>query len=311
MNICIYGTVYNNVSFIEESIKSVWRPDAEIVIVDNYSTDGTWEELMRLRKEYNLRIYRYRSSRGLGRNIALMKCSEGSLALYFDLDTIYNDAFHKLIDYATMRGGRLLSNGTLVAKREYLISRGGWRDLNYGEDIEFISRVEFDEFVPTLIGMNAAYSPYVIVREKRYGGFKRLIKTSIDVVRGDAYSFRRLLIERSKRIVLFYLPARLLGFYRNKSPDNPTWIEKMCLIRSVPLKDVGVDDKYFFYVATLTLLRELEDGEETIDRRVKMLTKTPIIKAYTRSRAYRIMYFKDHYFIDWNLLPLIEKLSII
>jgi len=58
MEICLYATVFNNFNTIDESIKSVWRPGATIVITDNYSTDGTWEKLQELKKEYNLLLYR-------------------------------------------------------------------------------------------------------------------------------------------------------------------------------------------------------------------------------------------------------------
>jgi len=54
-------------------------------------------KLLELRKEYNLKLYRYRCGRGLGRYIALYKCSEGSITTttWFDLDSIYNEAFIK------------------------------------------------------------------------------------------------------------------------------------------------------------------------------------------------------------------------
>lgn len=50
LNLCLYSTVYNNVQYVERSISSVWRPDAEIVIVDSFSTDGTYEKLLSLKK---------------------------------------------------------------------------------------------------------------------------------------------------------------------------------------------------------------------------------------------------------------------
>jgi len=67
MEYCIYGTVFNNVSTLEESIKSFWRPDAVIVITDNFSTDRTWEKLQELRKECNILLYQYKLNRGQGR----------------------------------------------------------------------------------------------------------------------------------------------------------------------------------------------------------------------------------------------------
>jgi len=97
---CIYGTVFNNVSTIEESIKSFWRPDAVIVITDNFSTDGTWEKLQALRKEYNLLLFQYKSNRGQGRNYSLHHCPDNTFTTYVDIDTKYNEAFHKLLEWA-------------------------------------------------------------------------------------------------------------------------------------------------------------------------------------------------------------------
>jgi glycosyltransferase involved in cell wall biosynthesis len=115
--ICIYGTVYNNVHSVEKSVESVWRPEYDIVIVDNYSTDGTWEKLLGLRKEFNIKLYRYRCSRGLGRHIALYKRPEDSITAWFDLDTIYNILFHKVIEYS-VETGYVTHCGPLIARRQ-------------------------------------------------------------------------------------------------------------------------------------------------------------------------------------------------
>ncbi|WP_404990979.1 glycosyltransferase [Desulfurococcus sp.] len=52
----MYGTVFNNVQYFEESIKSVFNPNYDIIIVDSCSTNGTWGKLLELRKEYNLTL---------------------------------------------------------------------------------------------------------------------------------------------------------------------------------------------------------------------------------------------------------------
>ena len=76
--ISIYGTVLNNGYVIEESIRSLagvlpnFSERYELVIVDNYSTDGTWEKLLRLKREFkNLRLFRNKCSRSRGRDLAL------------------------------------------------------------------------------------------------------------------------------------------------------------------------------------------------------------------------------------------------
>ncbi len=42
-----YSSQYYN--RVEESIKSVFKPNYNIVIVDSYSNDGTWEKLQELK----------------------------------------------------------------------------------------------------------------------------------------------------------------------------------------------------------------------------------------------------------------------
>ena len=56
--VSIYGTVYNNSAYIKNSIDSIigqfndFKENFEIVIVDNYSSDGTYEILKEYQKKY-------------------------------------------------------------------------------------------------------------------------------------------------------------------------------------------------------------------------------------------------------------------
>jgi len=180
-NICVYGTVYTNAGTVEESIRSVWKPEYEIVIVDNYSTDGTWEKLLKLKKEYNLRLYRYKCSRGLGRNIALHKCPKNSLTAYFDLDTKYNYAFHRIIEAAEVYGSAS-AHALVAVDRGYAIRRGGWRDLNVTEDTDFAVRMYPRIHVPVVVGENANQSSHpTSVREdmlEAHGVFEEAVKST-------------------------------------------------------------------------------------------------------------------------------------
>lgn len=306
--ICIYGTVFNNVRCVESSIKSIWRPDADIVIVDNYSKDGTWERLIELKKEYNLKLYRYKCTRGLGRHIALHKCPEKTITTWFDLDTVYNDAFHKAIDYA-IETGLVIHVGPLIARRELLLSRGGWRDLNYWEDGELVSRIGFHISIPVLVGMNEKISAFIQQRERRYGGIRRQVKVSIDLIRGTAVSLERLLVNRSKRGIVFYFPARVMGFYRNRKPDNQSWLDKAILIRSIPPRKAGISERYFNFAATLYLISRIHGGEKAVDKVIEGLVSRPIYKAYLKSREKRIFYFKDMEALGKEYLPLIARLD--
>jgi len=73
--LCLYGTVLNSIDTVERSIRSFFRPDADIVI-----TDGTYERLLEISKDYNLRVYRAPgSSRGLGRPDSISQVPRGKL----------------------------------------------------------------------------------------------------------------------------------------------------------------------------------------------------------------------------------------
>ena len=162
--ICLYANVFNNVNTLEEAIKSVWRPNYTIVITDNYSFDGTWEKLQELRKDYNLLLYRLKSSRGKGRDYSLRHCPDNSKTAYFDLDMRYNENFHKIIEW-TSSDKRVLARNTFIARKDIILNKGGWRDLNYGEDFEFSVKVGFDYFIPVITGTNLHASQK---REERY-----------------------------------------------------------------------------------------------------------------------------------------------
>ena len=160
-NICVYGTVYNSISTIEGSIRSVFDPSYTIVIVDSYSTDGTWEKLQELKKEFNLLILRFKSTRGKGRDYALKHCPENSITVFFDLDEFHNENFHKIIRSEITE----INVGTLIVKKEDAVRRGGWRDLNAGEDYEFKIRVGFKYTLPIIISKNQKVEG---IREIRY-----------------------------------------------------------------------------------------------------------------------------------------------
>ncbi|BBG23191.1 hypothetical protein IC006_0475 [Sulfuracidifex tepidarius] len=151
---CIYGTIFNNIKTVENSIKSVFDPSYSIIIVDNYSNDGTWEKLQEVKKEYNLSLLRQRSSRGKGRAYALAQCPENSLTAYFDLDVSYNENFHKAIKSGLKELLLFGPTMTFIQSKGEVIKTGSWRDLNYGEDIEFLSRQKISITFPLFIGRN-------------------------------------------------------------------------------------------------------------------------------------------------------------
>ncbi len=146
--ISIYATVYNNAYVVEDSVRSLIRalPDFddrfELVIVDNYSTDGTWERLLKLRREHrNIRLASLRCTRGRGRDVAL-RLTEGDYVMYVDLDEIFDREFGLVVDKLSRVcvDGELWSFHGFSTRRTMVEVVGGWRDLNHGEDFEVYAR---------------------------------------------------------------------------------------------------------------------------------------------------------------------------
>jgi len=259
--LCLYGTVLNSADTVERSIRSVFRPDADIVITDGGSRDGTYERLLEISKDYNLRVYRAPgSSRGLGRQLALMRCPEGSYTAYFDLDDEYNVYFHKSIDWGMATGSpRPLPH---LYSREYLLSRGGWRDINYGEDAEIWARVEFDNSLPIVLAARIrkmefrSFAEYELRRYARglRSSFRRRLRYEVDIIRGYGYTLSEYLQEPAfKRrpylkpaALLVYGIARLKGVYRYDGRLNNRDLVIYKVLQRIrdPVKELGADESY-------------------------------------------------------------------
>jgi len=149
--ISIYGTVYNNFDTVDKTIFSLYSvlPDFEnryeLVIVDNFSIDGTWEKLLKIKTQLkNLKLIRYRSTRGEGRLIALQHTS-GDQVMYVDFDCVFDPIFGVIVNKLS----RIIIKDEIwdfgpplrvgFALRETAL-KVGWRNLNYGEDWDFLYR---------------------------------------------------------------------------------------------------------------------------------------------------------------------------
>ena len=225
--LCLYGTVLNSVDTIERSIESVFRPDAEMVVVDGGSTDGTYEKMLEMSKEFNLKVYRLPgSSRGMGRGYALLKCPEGSYAAYFDLDDEYNKYFHKSIEWGMSQGPP--NPLYYLVNRDYAIAKGGWSDLNYAEDVEFFARVGFRYHFPILFRQRISertrpHARSVQLFDRRYAlsrvaAIRRSFRSAVDLVRGTGFTLAELMSSVRPALrpaaALAFIVATLKGIYR-------------------------------------------------------------------------------------------------
>lgn len=222
--VSFYTTVYNNAPYIEKSLHSTisvcsklkkkYGIDSEIVVVDNYSDDGTYEKMVAISKEanckgINIAIYRVRCRRGLGRQIALTRTKGNYLFFITDMDLVYERFLADVIAWYLMNDELRRSAFYLyLMPREYAIKVGGINDLNRTEDIEFAARIaRHYRILPVLkpfsyglldkpfmraVGLTKSkqrFFIYTYVSERRYaksilGYLRREFGNKIDMIRG-------------------------------------------------------------------------------------------------------------------------------
>ncbi len=188
----IYGTVYNNASRVLECIQSLEHIKTKkfVYIVDNYSTDGTYEKIHNLT---NVTVMRVKCSRGRGRQIALemalKESKKDDLFMFIDLDTIYTVSFCRLIDDAIPR---LSENDVFINSLSHITlnEKIPWRDLNNGEDWERLAHIYTSGYTLYTINMEnlTENQPMSSKRESRYARginyYYRVVGNAVDLIRG-------------------------------------------------------------------------------------------------------------------------------
>jgi len=200
----VCATTYNNAGRLKACLDSIIKAlvdlDFEVVIVDNYSTDGSHEIIRDYAHRYaNIKVLRCSCSRGLGRQLAFEN-SSGRYIITIDTDTkYYSEKLHKiLVAYKQGKLGKLTAVnfwGSLgIYPRPLVEKAGGWRDYNVGEDHDFLARLSkvcSSIFLPINMEMNEPYEEWrnkgsiealrfgTITREKRYFQGLQLIKRTL------------------------------------------------------------------------------------------------------------------------------------
>ncbi len=282
--LCLYGTVLNSADTVEASIRSVFRPDADIVITDGGSTDGTYEKLLEISKDYNLKVYRVPgASRGLGRQLALLKCPEGSYTVNItDLDDEYNVYWHRSIEWGIATGSPKPLPGHYV--REYILSRGGWRDLNYGEDNELLARVGFDYDLPIVHKRPVKIAGRGLRRDVRYfqgtiSFMKRTLANAVSLIRSFGLKPADLINYYNRWLLMplftAYAIASFQGIYRyDKLLNNYEFnLYNMLKKSRDPVKEIKADENYVFFEMPYKLAYRI--GISWVNRRLRAIGLRP------------------------------------
>lgn len=165
--------------------------DKIFLIVDNFSTDRTFEIIKKLSPEYNIIYKQLKCTRGKGLEAAmeLVKdiSNDNDIFIRFDADTLYNENTAKLIGYIVKN----IKNNCVYNFNIYLKNTNfavKWKDLNNGEDGERSAHFIYNGYKRIIVNMDMEYAVNENIknRERRYAsGFnyvKRQLKNTIDVL---------------------------------------------------------------------------------------------------------------------------------
>ena len=104
MKLSIIIPVYNQEELLKRCVDSIpLTDDIEVIIIDDCSTDGTWNVIEELCKSPNITAYRHLTNRGVAdaRNLGL-DAAQGEYIMMLDSDDyLITDNFGKMYQYLT------------------------------------------------------------------------------------------------------------------------------------------------------------------------------------------------------------------
>ncbi len=98
--VCAVMPVYNEAATIGEIVKMVTAQPcvAELIIVDDASTDGTWETLQRLPEDPRIRTFRHETNRGKGAALRTgISSATADIVIIQDADMEYDPAEYQIL----------------------------------------------------------------------------------------------------------------------------------------------------------------------------------------------------------------------
>jgi glycosyltransferase involved in cell wall biosynthesis len=146
-SVCI--THFNNVLTVRQSLESILNQidqDFEVVVVDQRSTDGSRQILQEYADGGKIRLFDMQvRNRGLGRQFAFEKSIGQYVIANVDTDDVYNAALPNLVAIyrercngfvMRVRSSQHRKGAVTIATRDAINQVGGWRRLNYFEEVD-------------------------------------------------------------------------------------------------------------------------------------------------------------------------------
>ena len=227
----ICTTCYRSAPLVKEFMNPLIAlgDEYEVVVVDNDSDDGTFEELNKYRK--NVTAIRKKCTRGTGRQIAIDH-SHGGVVILVEFDVGYVE-LTKAIAYYEMSNmnkifyyiiiGQKCNASLYIGKRELFQKVGNFPNLNYAEDLYFnkkASKLNLLEIVSLEIlikcleikgmgsGREARYEKNIFMK------ISRRIMATRDILFVNKIGYHDLMIKyqlKGQKALFIGLPEYLLG----------------------------------------------------------------------------------------------------
>jgi glycosyltransferase involved in cell wall biosynthesis len=195
----ICTTNYNCAHALKQHLDSIYsqldEDEFEYIVVDSKSKDKSMEVLKKYASSReNMMILQKKCVRGIGRRIAFKK-SKGDYIIQVDTDTVYYPIWgtfiNKCVDEYPSLAVQAIFSG--VYPREIMIEIGGWRNFQWGDDLDLWMRVwkiGKMRWYPIAVGGNVkeeGTDSYMDAFSKRYGrklekSF-RMLRTEFDWLR--------------------------------------------------------------------------------------------------------------------------------
>ncbi len=224
-----------------------------MVIVDNYSTDGTYEILKGYQKRYpNITIIQEKCTRGKGRAIAFDN-TKGKYVLMIDFDTVYLEPFKNIVyNYKRIKPNEIYP--MFMMRRQTMKTIGNWKNLNYAEDLELSANAISEGVKVYSIPCAFFENETKKNREKRYANgysyIKRQLKNYADMISGGGLNLLDLINRRKNhnkiKIILLYFFCKIINpkkFRHSKKYNNIDLFNNHLLFISP--KGLGIKNKYW------------------------------------------------------------------
>jgi len=242
-SICI--THHNNVETLSDSLASILGQiddSFEVVIVDDFSNDGSERILKEFQGREKIKLITKRCSRGQGRQIALETSLGEYIISHIDMDDVYTQRLMELISFYHSRcEGKVMvavkspqdwTQNVTIGPRGLLIKIGGWRDLQWGDDWDLWSRAALSSsYSWTVFPMSERHkdrrSRSGISRKLRFRfrRYRDALSLGRDVFREEEeVSLNQKVVKLLARISLAIHPSSLRELNRNFKAADPAYL---------------------------------------------------------------------------------------